>query len=210
MTGAEPQPASGLAWSQLEDELVAATVAAVRRTVGAHPAEHFRAAAMDEIYAETCGPIWFGTLQVVTDEDWSRMERELGEPTSWSTADWAHQIVDWLPDARVLHWQAQLAVEAGLPPGRRDFDGLADDVARWEGTYRRFLTMLATVARRTRASLIEAGATDDTFLVVVLDPDQDERLLSSCLRPGELERWFPEAAEALAGTGIPGPPSATP
>ena len=174
-----------LDWTQMEDDMVAAAVAAVRRTIGAHRDEHFHAAAFDELYGEQCGPFMFGNLALANADD-------EGE---WSPPDWTHQIDGWFPAASRRHWEKELATEAGVPVAEwtdrwwedPDFEG--EDIPRWDAVYEKFVWTHAPVARRTRDTLVRDGVVDDTFLVLAFDDDFD-KLPDACLRPGETVPWL--------------------
>lgn len=161
-------------WVAFEDELVAGLVAKV--TEVAEGERRLYAAALGNIYAEADGVISLPSLGVNSEEELAG-----DEDVRWSPPDWDNWWDSWLPGDRWRHWERTLTAEAGRGSSQR-----------WHRTFKRYLTVLTGVCKRSRAALRASSVTDDRFVVVVLVDERREEVLRRVLGVRELYRLFPE------------------
>ncbi|PMR58795.1 hypothetical protein C1A38_22760 [Verrucosispora sp. ts21] len=172
--------AVGLDWAGFECALVDALVQAVRSAVAEHPGERFYAAVLDGVYRETDGQITLPNLGMNSIEALAQLPVEDQADVRWSAADWDHYDDEWLAGDLARDWERQLTEEACRGTTRQ-----------WEATFRRYLSMLVRVCKRSREVLRTSGVTDRDFVVLLLDDEYHEVLIKRVLTKGEVSRYFP-------------------
>lgn len=168
-------------WARFERVLVDALVEAVRSTVADHPDQRFYAAVLDRIYRETDGRLTLPSLAMNSVEALAQLHAEEQAEVRWSAADWDHYDDEWLAEDLARDWERRLTAEACRGTTRQ-----------WEVTFRRYLSMLVRVCKRSRVALRTSGVTDREFVVLLLDDEYHETLIKRVLTKREMSRHFPE------------------
>ena len=159
-------------------------VRAVQRVVAEQPGRRFCAAALAHIYRETDGRITVPHLAVNCVEALAHLPPEEQAELRWSAADWDHYDDDWLGEDATRGWERALASEACRGTTRQ-----------WEATFRRYLAMLVRVCKRARRTLRMSGVTNRDFVVLLLDEEHHEALVTRILTKREVARHFPQFDE---------------